>query len=169
MFWKRRHESEPEPVAGQPSELEPVRIYTADAVIEGWVNLRHQRLSDVLNIEELLSVAPNPHPLDRDWFVVEREDMLLAVPPPHTSDRSMRPHRVKRPILAQIGPYVIRGKAHLIAGIDLDRFLARSGQYFLPVTEAWVTNAVRSEVEEQHAALLLNVRTDLKVKLKVTE
>lgn len=85
--------------------------------------------------------------------------MLLVVPPPHTSDRALRPHRVKRPILAVSGHYVVRGRAHLIAGIALDPFLARSERHFLPVTEAWVTSSERREIDEPHPALLVNVRS----------
>lgn len=57
----------------------------------------------------------------------------------------------------------------MIAGIRLDPFLARSRQYFLPVTEARVTSTERAEVEEQHPALLVNVRSAQPLRLEVLE
>lgn len=127
-------------------------------------------MSDILNVEELLSVAHVPHPTERDWVVVEREHVLLAALPPHAGDPAVRRHRVKRPIIAQIGDYTVRGKVHLIAGIQLDPFLARSGQHFLPITETLVTSTSRPDVAEQHLALLVNVRRpDQPVRLEVVE
>jgi len=173
MFWKRRSSDEG-PESERPSEdtrgdLAPVRIFTIYTTIEGWVDLAGQRLSDVLNLEDLLSVSPVRTPLDSDWFALEREEMLLLVPPAHVSDRALRPHRVKRPILVLSGHYVVRGLVHMIAGIALDPFLARSRQYFLPLTEARVTSTERPEVDEQHPALLVNVRSAQPLQLEVVE
>jgi len=151
--------------------LAPVRVLTIDTVIEGWIDQTGQRLSDVLNVEELLSVsraaiAPTPG----DWFVVERDHMLLAVPPPHASDRSVRLHRVKRRIEIHSGHYLVRGIVHLVAGIDLDPFLARSRQYFLPVTDSHVTSTQWPEMVEDKPALLVNVRnTEHRLKLEILD
>ena len=170
MFWKRPSpEPEPSPSEPRPS-LEPVRIFTPDAIINGWVEAGGQRLSDILSAEDLLSVAKVADPTASDWLVVERDRMLLVVPPPRTSDRALRPHRVKRPILVLSGHYAVRGRVHMIAGIALDPFLARSERHFLPVTEAWITSSERREVNEQHPALLVNVRsTAQRLQLKVVE
>lgn len=175
MFWRRKGaEADQEPLATAEAPrdtLAPMRIFTADSTIDGWIQLAGQRLSDVLNVEELLSVSRVPNaPTDSHWFVIDRDDMLLVVPPPHTSDRIMRLHRVKRPIRAVSGHYLVRGMVHLMAGIGLDPFLARSGQYFLPMTETWITSRERPDVDEQHPALLLNVRsTAQRLKLEVLE
>ena len=163
MFWRRKSSNEArEPAAtlGGMGGLAPVRILTADSTIEGWINLAGQRLSDVLNLEELLSVSRTPiASTPRDWFVTERDDMLLVVPPPHHSDRAVRLHRVKQRIRVVSGHYVVRGTVHLVAGIGLDAFLARSRQHFLPMTEARVTSTERPELDEEHPALLVNVRS----------
>lgn len=175
MFWRRKDpEEEREPAATADetrTELAPVRIFTTDSTIDGWINLGGQRLSDVLNVEELLSVSRVPTaPTDSHWFVLERDEMLLVVPPPHVSDRTVRLHRVKRRILAHSDHYVVRGVVHMIAGIGLDPFLARSRQHFLPLTEAWVTSTEREGLDEQYPALLLNVRsTARRLQLQVLE
>lgn len=164
MFWRRKAEDDlaeavDEEAPSQGSgDLAPVRIFTLDAVIDGWVRIGGQRLSDILNVEDLLSVSSKPtEPLDSDWFVVEREHMLAVVPPSHTSDRNVRLHRVRRRVVAETGHYTVRGLVHMIAGIDLDPMLARTRQHFLPITDAWVTSSVVTELNEEHRALLLNV------------
>lgn len=151
--------------------LAPVRILTIDSAIDGWIDLTGQRMSDVLNVEELLSVSRVAiAPSNSDWFVVEREQMLLVVPPPHVSDRSIRLHRVKRRIDIASGHYSVRGMVHLVAGIELDPFLARSRQYFLPVTDSQVTSTAWPELAEYHPALLVNVRnTTHRLKLEVLD
>ena len=173
MFWKRRAQ-QPEPrdevPPGHGGKLAPIRVFTADSTVDGWVDLGGQRLSDVLNGEELLSVAPTADPTDRDWRAFERDELLLVVPPPIRADPRLRRHRVKRRLLAKSGPYVVRGLVHMIAGIELDPFLARSRQHFLPITEAWVTNTHRPEVDEEHPSLLINVRSTAQaLKLEVVE
>ena len=106
MFWKRKaQDREPdEAISGAGSgKLAPVRIFTADSTVDGWVDLAGQRLSDVLNGEELLSVSRMLDPTERDWHAYERDHLLLVVPPPLIADQRLRRHRVKRRILAKTG------------------------------------------------------------------
>ena len=173
MFWKRREvrdDRDSVPADGV-DELAPVRVFTSTSVIDGWVDLDGQRLSDVLNVEDLLSLASvASHPADNQWTAMERTELLLVVPPHHVADRRLRSHRVKRRIFVQSGHYQVRGLVHMVAGIGLDPFLARSRQHFLPVTEASVTSTAWAELDEQHAALLVNVRnTEQPLKLEVLE
>ncbi len=174
MFWRSKDPEKEESAAPADEvrdHLAPVRIFTAESTVDGWIEIGGQRLSDVLNVEELLSVSRvRTAPTETQWFVLERDEMLLVVPPPYTSDRIVRLHRVKRRILAVSGHYVVRGVVHMMAGIALDPFLARSRQHFLPLTETWITSTERLEVDEQHPALLLNVRsTGHGLKLEVLE
>jgi len=172
MFWRRKAQDfDPDPnPTDVGAKLAPVRIFTADATVDGWVDLAGQRLSDVLNGEELLSVSRTSDPTERDWHAYERDHLLLVVPPPLIADQRLRRHRVKRRLLVKTGQYIVRGLVHMIAGIELDPFLARSQQHFLPVTEAWITNSQRPEVDEEHASLLINVRSTAQaLKLEVIE
>ena len=173
MFWRRNRSDDPKRGTSEHDSravLQPVRIFTTDSTIAGWIDIAGQRLSDVLNVEDLLSVSRSDRPDESDWFVIERDAMLIAVPPAHRSDRIMRVHRVKRRISVLTGHYVVRGVVHLVAGIGLDPFLARSTQHFLPLTEAWVTSTKRPEVDEQHPTVLLNVRsTAQRLQLEVLE
>lgn len=82
MLWKRpKSKPNEEPPERPGGGLEPVRIFTTDTIIDGWVDTGGQRLSDILSAEDLLSVSPPRDPTEADWFVVERERMLLVVPP----------------------------------------------------------------------------------------
>lgn len=163
VFWKRKEKAEAPPPTESPQggQMAALRIYTADATIDGWLELDHrQRLVDLLNVEDLVSVASVPtEPGPDAWSVVDREDMLVVVPPPHATNRAMRPHRVRRRIFARVGDYRIDGIVHLIAGIELDPFLARSGQYFLPVTQAHVAEVAAPDRDEAYETVLINVRT----------
>jgi hypothetical protein len=50
---------------------------------------------------------------------------------------------------------------HLIAGIDLDPHLARSGRHFMALTDAWVRSHVQRDLDERHRELLVNVRSTI--------
>ena len=172
MFWKRRAAPDREGAPGPPAEdLAAVRIFGSIAVIDGWVDLAGQRLSDVLNREDRLRVASTANqPAENQWIPMERADMLLVVPPPHSPDLRLRRHRVKRDILVLSGHYVVRGLVHMMPGIQLDPFLARSGQHFLPLTDTRVTSTAWAEVDERHPTLLVNVRsTTHSLKIEVLE
>ena len=172
MFWKRKDADRPESVAASGGDaLAPVRIYTADDTIDGWVYLAGQRLSDVLNVEELFSVSSVPiRPAQQDWVAIERSEALLVAAPPRIGDRRLRSHRVKRNTLVLSGHYVVRGLVHMVPGISLDAFLARSRQHFLALTDTLVTSSQRSEIGARHPALLVNVRsTAQQLKLEVLE
>ena len=99
---------------------------------------------------------------------MERADLLLVVPPPHIADLRLRRHWVKRNILVLSGHHMVRGLVHMMPGTSLDRFVARSGQHFLPLTDSWVTSTEWPEIDERHPALLVNVRsTAQRLKLEV--
>ena len=172
MFWKRKVAADREVAPAPPvGGLAAIHIFSSTAVIDGWVDLAGQRLSDVLNLEDLLSVASVPNqPAQSEWIAMERADMLLVVPPPLVADGSLRRHRVKRNIRVLTAHYVVRGLVHMMPGIQLDHFLARSGQHFLPLTDTRVTSTEWSEIDERHPALLVNVRsTSQPLKIEVLE
>ncbi len=169
MFWRRKHEQrddgEPDLVDEQTvepplhdDELVPIRIYTDTEVVDGWTHLGSQRLSDLLNAEDMLSVTRvERNPTEGDWRVVERERMLLVVAPPHSSPRQLRVHRQKREILVQSAKYAVSGTVHLVPGNRLDRTVLRTRQHFLPITDARLMTQVRPGTEEEYDIVLVNV------------
>jgi hypothetical protein len=168
MFWRPKEKERGDPDAGGPAELNPdlpphgelvpIRIFTEDEVVDGWTRVGSQRLSDMLNGEDMLSVSRvEDEPAEDDWQAIERERMLLVVAPPHKSPRQLRVYRQKREIRAQSAYCVVRGTVHLIPGNRLDRTVLRTRQHFLPITDARVVVAHQPDVEEEHEVVLLNV------------
>ena len=72
MFWRRKTEQRGErdsdaqarPPAELPprGELVPIRIVTENAVVDGWTHVGSERLSDLLNAEDMLSVSVEERP-----------------------------------------------------------------------------------------------------------
>jgi hypothetical protein len=180
MFWRRKTEQRGErdpgalaepPVAAQPhGELVPIRIVTENEVLDGWTHVGSERLSDLLNAEDMLSVSIEERPTEDDWQAIDRDRMLLVVAPPHTSHRQLRVNRQKRKIRAQSAHYAVQGTVHLIPGNRLDRTVLQTRQHFLPITDAQVVIPSRPDVEEEHDVVLLNiVNVDADLKLEVAD
>ena len=181
MFWRRKHDQQDagdrdavdeltieEPIHG---ELVPIRIFTENAILDGWTHVGSQRLSDILNAEDLLSVSRTDYePTEDDWVAIERDQMMLVVAPPHTSPRQLRVHRQKREITAQTARYAVRGTVHTIPGNRLDRTVLQTRQHFLPITDARVVTSHQPNVEEEHEVVLINVvNVGEDLKLEVAE
>jgi hypothetical protein len=181
MFWRRKTEQpgerDPGALAPPPrdlpphGELVPIRIVTEDEVLDGWTHVGSERLSDLLNGEDMLSVSRvEDQPREDDWQAIDRERMLLVVAPPHTSHRQLRVNRQKRKIRAQSAHYAVQGTVHLIPGNRLDRTVLQTRQHFLPITDAQVVIPSRPDVEEDHDVVLLNiVNVDADLKLEVAD
>jgi hypothetical protein len=169
-FWRRNNEPvdpEDDPSLSEPSaepspaigSLVPIRIYTLDdTVIDGWTEVGSQRLSDLLNAEDTLSVSRVPDdPSDTDWQAIDREDMMIVVAPPQASARQLRVHRHKLEMRANCALYSIIGTVHLIPGNRLDRQVLRTRQHFLPITDASGATAAAPEAPIENQTLLLNI------------
>lgn len=171
MFWRRRDQEQDQqepadtevaltiPEAAMPhGDLVPIRIYTEAEVVDGWTRLGSQRLSDLLNAEDTLSVSRVDYqPSEDDWRAFDRERMMLVVAPPHSSPRQLRVHRQKREIRARSAHYAVRGTVHLIPGNRLDRTVVRTRQHFLPITDALLSTPVEPNSEEEVDVVLVNV------------
>jgi hypothetical protein len=180
MFWRRKTEQRGERDSGAQAlppaelpprgELVPIRIVTENEVLDGWTHVGSERLSDLLNAEDMLSVSVEERPTEDDWQAIDRDRMLLVVAPPHTSHRQLRVNRQKRKIRAQSAHYAVQGTVHLIPGNRLDRTVLQTRQHFLPITDAQVVIPSRPDVEEEHDVVLLNiVNVDADLKLEVAD
>jgi hypothetical protein len=169
-FWRRNNQSvdpESDPsLLGPDGEssratgtLSPIRIYTHDdGVIDGWTEVGNQRLSDLLNAEDTLSVSRvADDPSDDDWQAIDRDDMMIVVAPPQVSPRQLRVHRHKMEMRANCAQYAITGTVHLIPGNRLDRQVLRTRQHFLPITDASGAAAAAPQAPIENATLLLNI------------
>ncbi|MEP6680978.1 MAG: hypothetical protein ABJB65_05810 [Chloroflexota bacterium] len=184
MFWRRKAEQQEEPeqepspgLLVEPvaprSDLVPIRIVMEDEVLDGWTHAGSQRMSDLLNGEDMLSVSlVEDDPTETDWKAIERERILLVVAPPHASPRQLRVHRQKRKIRAQSAYYAVAGSVHLIPGNSLDMTMLRTRQHFLPITEARVVMPSEPDIEVEHEVVLVNLvdaDEDLKMWLDIPD
>jgi hypothetical protein len=142
-----------------PTKL--VDIYLHSAIIRGSLVTRHDRLSNHLNLRSEDAVTSlveaklrdlNGDPLEGgsgDFTVYTGEILLVAdLVPTSGSQRSALDHprleKESRAVLLGIGPFWLRGTAHLMPGMELPNW-ALVKQNFIPLTEATVLNQRESE------------------------
>jgi len=130
----------PEPTPQPP--LEPIRIYTDDAVFAGSVSTEGQRLTDILQHNDELSFLPEGADRNSEaaWVLLPTVKTLFIVPPPHESPPEQKQPRDRQEVTLNIGAYRITGTAHLRPGLERDVYL-RATQPYLPLTDATVMPA----------------------------
>jgi hypothetical protein len=146
------------PKGSPPPPLEPIRLYTDEAVINGWVTTEGERLTDILqHADELVFL---PEGADRDqpaaWGHVLTGKVLFVVPPPHVSPPERKQSRERQELTVNVGEYRITGIAHLRPGIERDVYL-RASQPYLPLTSATVARADGSG-PEAFDVVIVNLR-----------
>lgn len=145
---------EPAPSEAAPA-LEPIRIYTRDIVVGGWVRPSEERMTDLLQRGQELAVLPegaDPEAAE-SWISLAATGVLMVVPPPHVSPPEKRLHRQTQRVMVRIGGYVVSGTAHLKPGFEQDLFL-RATQPFLPLTDAIIAT---EEGEAPFAVVIVNL------------
>lgn len=149
-FWRR-------PKAPPAPPLEPIRIFADDAVVDGWVTPGGERLTDLLQAEELTFL---PDGADRDrpgaWVQMVTSRIQLVIPPPHVSAPERRLPRERQKVALRTGGYRVTGIAHLRPGVERDVFL-RAIHPFLPLTEVVVARADGSD-PQAHDVAIVNLR-----------
>lgn len=137
---RRLFEKRPKPPP--PPPLEPIQVYTDDAVWTGSVMTGGQRMTDILQHSDELAVLPQGADRDRQeaWVLLPTTKTLFVVPPPHESPPEQRQPRDRQEVTLNIGAYRITGTAHLRPGLERDVYL-RATQPYLPLTSATVMPA----------------------------
>jgi len=169
-FWDWRPNSVPAAAAAvldAVAALEPVELYTANAMVLGEVDPDGRRLSDILNSNSQLAIR-NARSISvingvegtegQGWTSVSTEDILFAMPPEHVSPRQLRIHRRQHRVRIQTGPYVVDGTAHVLPGIRLDPYVLRSRMRFLALTDARASSTTDPAWERAARVVLVNVR-----------
>ena len=126
-------------------ELEPVELYTREAMVLGLVTPDGERLSDILNRERALLVH---QPQVTSYLETPSDDVrvasfatdeiLLAMPPTHTPHPARRIHRKRRRVVVKVDNFEIVGTAHMPPGADLDPYVLRTRAKFVAMTDALV-------------------------------
>jgi len=174
-FWSRgRRDKEPEqtpatvPASG-PSRLAVVEFWAADHRTVAAVDLSQDRLNDLLNRKDFLSVVLlDTPPEDRsqpiearpgqEWSQLEVGASLLVLPPPQPTNPNRRLHRPRQPVEILIGPFVVAGMAHVPPGGQAAAFLFRQNARFAAITRAVVRDGGISGFEQRADVVLVNMR-----------
>lgn len=141
---QRRPEDVFEP--GFVAEAPLVRFvaYALQRRISGWVRLRADRLTDLLNAhEELLLAEAQVEGLvdgvarEMDELLVPRRDLIAVHASGPRGDEALRRPTRRHPIVVEAGSFLIGGLLHCPAGVDpLEDFHERPPM--VPLTDAWI-------------------------------
>lgn len=169
-FWKPQRRRTP-PTAGSAAldiadELHPVMLYVPGGVLIGQVAPNGERLLDIVNRQPSLRVKDAdfvPYYTDLDatrapeWTSVNRSDVRLVAPPDHQSPRQLRVHRRQRRVELEVPPFRVVGNAHMPPGFELNDFLRRQHEAFIPVTMALLQHRDNPSFDRSVPVVLVNV------------
>lgn len=171
-FWNVRRSTGARATEGSAARhlepaIEPVRVFTTERCVGGWVVATQERMTDVLNARESIRLC-----LDAtadEWEAIDRDDILFVAPPERRSDSGRRVHRRKNRIVAQLGPYLVTGTIHLQPGTQLDTYLLRTRQHVLPLTSVVVSSRIDPTFEQQFPVVIVNLQhlMELRTQLSV--
>jgi hypothetical protein len=132
---------EPDTVADLP--LVRIDAYARDWRVFGWVSLRTDRLTDLLNdLDELLLVNVEVESLidgrtiSADEVLVRRTELIAVQASGPRGDSARRRPTRTHPVAVQSGPYLIGGYIHVPPGVDPMADI-RDRSPMIPLTNAW--------------------------------
>lgn len=174
-FWSRgRRDKEPEEiptpdVGPTPTSLSVVQFWTANQRTLAGLDLSHERLTDLINREDVLPVVlldDQPEDLSQpielragqQWSQLSVGDALIILPPPQLTDPSRRLHRPRQPVEIVVGPFLVSGMVHVPPGAQAAGFLFRQNARFAAVTRAAVRDSGREGFEQHADVVLVNMR-----------
>jgi hypothetical protein len=115
---------------------EPIAVFRLTGIAEGWIDPQGHRVSELLNSGQALRIqladergAPGP------WTSCGVGDLVAVAPPPRAPDRARRVSRRRHRVALVAAQYRIVGTAHMPPGADPIRFVERTSQRWLPLTE----------------------------------
>jgi hypothetical protein len=133
---------EPESVSDAP--LIRFIAYGAHQRVFGWVRLQADRLTDLLNAHEELSLVDveletllNGVTGTVDEVLIRREDLIAVQASGPRGDEGIRRSTQTHPIAIQAGNYLIGGYLHVVPGAD-PIASARERPPMVPLTDAWI-------------------------------
>ena len=133
--------------------LDPIAIFWADAVVEGWTERSTTRPSDKLNGGLPIDVRYAP---DGPAHLMETDDVIAVAVQTHPDPSPKRIARRRHVLEMRAGSYEIRGVVHMPPGADPRRYVRATSQRWLAVTKATVVDGDNGEAYEI-GALLVNM------------
>jgi hypothetical protein len=150
---------EPEFVSDVP--LVRFEAYAAYGRISGWVKLREDRLTDLLNSHtELLLLNAGLEDLSdgrrstADEILVRREQLIAVHASGPRGSEALRQPTTTHPLAVASGPYLIGGRLHTAPGSDPMDSL-RDRPVMVPLTDAWIECRIGHIWERQSVGTLV--------------
>lgn len=142
---------------GEPRDrLDPIRIFTPELELRGFVASTGQRVTDILLRGEDLAFLPAGAPVAPErWIRVSPSDILIVAPPPLAARSTWRETRHRGPLAFRIGPYAVSGTGL----VDPEESIGhvRKRQPFLPLTDAELIGPDADQVAELFEVLIVNL------------
>jgi hypothetical protein len=165
--------SEPDFIADAP--LVAFDAFLSDSRVYGWVRLATDRLTDLLNAQDevtLLNVQVEQFADGRtEWqerLVVDRGRLLAVRAGGPRGDPSRRRQLRLHPLVVQTGPYLIGGFLHAGPGIEpLDELAGRPPM--IPLSMGWLERWTGGERQAQWAGTIIVNRSSLDAVAVVAE
>jgi hypothetical protein len=174
FFWSRgrrdKHADAAPTVTGASApRLAVVEFWAADRRTLVGVDLSHERLTDLINREDALTVLrldgqpedpaqPIEMRPDQEWSHLEVGDVLLVLPPPQLTDPQRRLHRPRQPVEIVVGRFVLTGLASVPPGAQAAAFLLRQNARYAPITRAVIRDSGLPGFEQRAEVVLVNMR-----------
>lgn len=147
MRWLRGRERAP---ATDDVSLAPIRIFTRELELAGFVAPTGQRITDLLLRGQDLAFLPaGAEPRPENWVMVAATDVLFVVPPPLSPARDGADPGRTFPVAVIVGRYRISGAAH----VQGESAAGRAA--FLPLTGATVER--EGDGEESADVVIVNL------------
>jgi hypothetical protein len=148
----------PAPEASEVKDLQPIRLFLAEMMLDASVDPGEERMTDVLNRGGEVPVLPaGADPSGPEsWMALPVSELLMVVPPPHVSPPDKRAERERRQVWLRVGDWEVAGIAHLKPGAEQDAVLL-STQPFLPLTGVTMRSA-DYPVPETYDVVIVNLR-----------
>jgi hypothetical protein len=173
-FWSRgRRDKEPNTaqtvIGASALHLAVVEFWAADRRTLVGMDLSHERLTELVNREEALTVVRlDERPEDpaqpvemrpgQEWSHLEVGDVLIILPPPQVTDPQRRLHRPRQPVEIVVGRFVLTGMASVPPGAQAAAFLLRQNARYAPITRAAVRDSGLPGFEQRADVVLVNMR-----------
>jgi hypothetical protein len=150
MHWLRRDD---ETTDSQAESLDPIRIFTHELELVGFVAPSGQRVTDMLLRGQDLAFLPEgADPAPDNWVSVSAADVLIVIPPPLPARSGWRPSRQTRQVFVRLGPYRVVGSAHLPPEVEHDGDM-KARLPILPLTSASIVRDGDERSEEVEVAI----------------
>jgi hypothetical protein len=138
-----------------------ITVYAEDCLVSAIIELGQARLSDRLNDRvdhhltavEVTSLADG-HRVELSELVIAGDDILAVDATGPRGDPGKRRRTRQYPIVAKVGPYIVRGYFHTLPGADPLASFGRRAP-FVPLTDAWLEFAIAGQVQRPYSGALL--------------